>query len=50
MNDSGGKTAEQQAYITRFLLDYTAVPLAGGTFLRGVLPHEGCGPGRDRNG
>ncbi|MEU1088815.1 hypothetical protein ABZ401_18620 [Streptomyces sp. NPDC005892] len=31
-------TVEQQAYITRFLLDYTAVPLAGGTFLRGVLP------------
>ncbi|MFB4423420.1 hypothetical protein C5F59_020335 [Streptomyces sp. QL37] len=38
MNDPGGETAEQQAYITRFLLDYTAVPLAGGTFLRGVLP------------
>ncbi|MFF1649531.1 hypothetical protein [Streptomyces sp. NPDC058240] len=30
--------AEQQAYITRFLLDYTVVPLAGRTFLRGVLP------------
>ncbi|WP_328911055.1 hypothetical protein OG230_16905 [Streptomyces sp. NBC_00234] len=38
MNDPGGETVEQQAYITRFLLDYTAVPLAGGTFLRGVLP------------
>ncbi|WP_406253339.1 hypothetical protein OH786_31235 [Streptomyces atratus] len=33
-----GETVEQQAYITRFLLDYTAVPLVGGTFLRGVLP------------
>ncbi|MGW2090037.1 hypothetical protein [Streptomyces sp. NPDC001880] len=32
------ETVEQQAYLTRFLLDYTAVPLAGGTFLRGVLP------------
>ncbi|MGW2258145.1 hypothetical protein ACWCXE_09825 [Streptomyces sp. NPDC001780] len=33
-----GETVEQQAYVTRFLLDYTAVPLAGATFLRGVLP------------
>ncbi|WP_432103742.1 hypothetical protein [Streptomyces sp. bgisy091] len=40
MNDPGGETFEQQAYITRFLLDYTAVPLAGGTFLRGVLPAQ----------
>ncbi|MGW1412713.1 hypothetical protein [Streptomyces sp. NPDC002403] len=33
-----GETVEQQAYLTRFLLDHTAVPLVGGTFLRGVLP------------
>jgi hypothetical protein len=33
-----GETIEQQAYLTRYLLDYTAVPLVGGTFLRGVLP------------
>ncbi|MFD7636571.1 hypothetical protein, partial [Streptomyces sp. NPDC059873] len=33
-----GETVEQQAHITRFLLDYTMVPLAGRTFLRGVLP------------
>ncbi|MFJ6434328.1 hypothetical protein [Streptomyces sp. NPDC091416] len=38
MNSPSGETVEQQAYITRFLLDYTAMPLAGGTFLRGVLP------------
>ncbi|MEV1042379.1 hypothetical protein AB0J01_38070 [Streptomyces sp. NPDC050204] len=35
---SCGETVEQQAYLTRFLLDYTAAPLVGGTFLRGVLP------------
>ncbi|MGW1432816.1 hypothetical protein ACWD6K_29865 [Streptomyces sp. NPDC002431] len=29
---------EQQAYLTRFLLDYTVVPLIGTTFLRGILP------------
>ncbi|MGW6771835.1 hypothetical protein ACWGBX_15640 [Streptomyces sp. NPDC055037] len=33
-----GETVEQQAYLTRFLLDYTVMPLAGRTFLRGVLP------------
>ncbi|WP_335937677.1 hypothetical protein [Streptomyces sp. PTD5-9] len=33
-----GETVEQQAYLTQFLLDYTAVPLVDGTFLRGVLP------------
>ncbi|MFF8912645.1 hypothetical protein ACF08M_04780 [Streptomyces sp. NPDC015032] len=33
-----GETVEQQAYLTRFLLDYTAASLVGGTFLRGVLP------------
>ncbi|MFJ4825635.1 hypothetical protein ACIP5L_20415 [Streptomyces bacillaris] len=38
MNDPAGEAIEQQAYVTRFLLDYTAVPLAGGAFLRGVLP------------
>ncbi|MGQ4487128.1 hypothetical protein ACN6LM_004155 [Streptomyces sp. SAS_281] len=38
MNDLDGETVEQQAHITRFLLDYTAVPLTEGTFLRGVLP------------
>ncbi|MDV9194590.1 hypothetical protein [Streptomyces sp. Wh19] len=32
------ESVEQQAYITRFLLDYTAVPLLGQTFLRGMLP------------
>ncbi|MEW1724218.1 hypothetical protein [Streptomyces sp. NPDC093109] len=32
------ETVEQQAYLTRFLLDYTAVPLTGTVFLRGVLP------------
>ncbi|MER5617724.1 hypothetical protein [Streptomyces sp. NPDC002215] len=32
------ESVEQQAYITRFLLDYTAVPLLGQIFLRGVLP------------
>ncbi|WP_327176984.1 hypothetical protein [Streptomyces sp. NBC_01335] len=32
------ETVEQQAYLTRFLLDYTAAPLVEGTFLRGVLP------------
>lgn len=32
------ETAEQQAYLTRFLLDHTAMPLVQGTFLRGVLP------------
>ncbi|MER5850120.1 hypothetical protein ABT126_24510 [Streptomyces sp. NPDC002012] len=38
MNGRCRETVEQQAYITRFLLDYTAVPLVGRTFLRGVLP------------
>ncbi|MGW2180712.1 hypothetical protein ACWCXX_21965 [Streptomyces sp. NPDC001732] len=33
-----GETVEQQAYLTQFLLDYTAAPLVGVTFLRGVLP------------
>ncbi|WP_328866450.1 hypothetical protein [Streptomyces sp. NBC_00304] len=40
MNDPAGETVEQHAYITRFLLNYTAVPLAGGIFLRGVLPAQ----------
>ncbi|MFJ2211574.1 hypothetical protein ACIQVO_04040 [Streptomyces sp. NPDC101062] len=30
--------AEQQAYLTRFLLDYSAVPLTGEVFVRGILP------------
>ncbi|MFJ9033740.1 hypothetical protein ACIRQP_35655 [Streptomyces sp. NPDC102274] len=34
------ETIEQQAYITRSLLDYTAVPLVGRIFLRGVLPTQ----------
>ncbi|MFI6699115.1 hypothetical protein ACIBJC_09095 [Streptomyces sp. NPDC050509] len=38
MSGADGETVEQQAYITRFLLDYTAVPLTGTVFLRGVLP------------
>lgn len=38
VNGPGEEGIEQQAYITRFLLDYTAVPLAGATYLRGVLP------------
>ncbi|GGV85864.1 hypothetical protein GCM10015535_33180 [Streptomyces gelaticus] len=38
MSGSYGETVEHQAYITRFLLEYTAVPLVGGSFLRGVLP------------
>ncbi|MEV8455388.1 hypothetical protein AB0467_25855 [Streptomyces sp. NPDC052095] len=29
---------EQQAYLARFLLDYSVVPLIGKTFLRGMLP------------
>ncbi|MFG3527415.1 hypothetical protein ACGF8B_11750 [Streptomyces sp. NPDC047917] len=32
------ESVEQQAYIARFLLDCTAVPLLGHTFLRGMLP------------
>lgn len=38
MSGPCGETVEQQAYLTRYLLDYTAVPLVGQTFLRGVLP------------
>ncbi|MFJ2651589.1 hypothetical protein ACIO1C_33305 [Streptomyces sp. NPDC087420] len=38
VNGSWEEAVEQQAYLTRFLLDHTLVPLAGGTFLRGVLP------------
>ncbi|WP_328720411.1 hypothetical protein OHT52_13585 [Streptomyces sp. NBC_00247] len=38
MSNLAKETVEQQAYLTRFLLDYTAAPLVGGTFLRGVLP------------
>ncbi|MFJ8002542.1 hypothetical protein ACIQ7D_36480 [Streptomyces sp. NPDC096310] len=34
----GDETVEQHAYLTRFLLDYTAVPLTGAVFLRGLLP------------
>ncbi|MEU9760803.1 hypothetical protein AB0D98_13785 [Streptomyces sp. NPDC047987] len=34
------ETVEHQAYLTRFLLDYAAVPLVGHTFLRGVLPTQ----------
>ncbi|MFI9630273.1 hypothetical protein [Streptomyces sp. NPDC052042] len=34
------ETVEHQAYLTRFLLDYTAVPLIGRTLLRGVLPTQ----------
>ncbi|MEU9320185.1 hypothetical protein [Streptomyces sp. NPDC048295] len=40
MSGPCGETVEQQAYLTRFLLDYTAVPLAEGVFLRGVLPAQ----------
>lgn len=38
MTGASGEAVEQQAYITQFLLDYTAVPLVGEAFLRGVLP------------
>ncbi|WP_328720417.1 hypothetical protein OHT52_13620 [Streptomyces sp. NBC_00247] len=38
MDSISGETVDQQAYVTRFLLDHTAAPLAGDTFLRGVLP------------
>ncbi|MGW1464531.1 hypothetical protein ACWCPT_09300 [Streptomyces sp. NPDC002308] len=38
VNSLSKETVEQQAYLTRFLLDCTAAPLVGGTFLRGVLP------------
>ncbi|HWU12011.1 MAG TPA: hypothetical protein VN520_37655 [Streptomyces sp.] len=38
MSFSYRETAEQQAYLTRFLLDYTALPMAEGVLLRGVLP------------
>ncbi|MFE3826646.1 hypothetical protein [Streptomyces sp. NPDC059092] len=38
MSGVGEETVEQQAYLTRFLLDYTAAPLVQGIFLRGVLP------------
>ncbi|MFJ1598330.1 hypothetical protein [Streptomyces sp. NPDC088261] len=38
MNGTREEAVEQQAYLTRFLLDHTLVPLAGRTFLRGVLP------------
>ncbi|MGY3676585.1 hypothetical protein [Streptomyces sp. TE33382] len=41
MSSPGAEAIEQQAYITRFLLDYTAVPLTSGVFLRGVLPASG---------
>ena len=32
------ETVEHQAYLTRFLLDHTALPLTEELFLRGVLP------------
>ncbi|MYZ36467.1 hypothetical protein [Streptomyces sp. MnatMP-M17] len=38
MNVTREEAVEQQAYLARFLLDHTLVPLAGRTFLRGVLP------------
>ncbi|RDG37777.1 hypothetical protein DVH02_12760 [Streptomyces corynorhini] len=38
MSSPDEDTFEQQAYLTRFLLDYTAVPLVGAVFLRGILP------------
>ncbi|MFF9567387.1 hypothetical protein [Streptomyces sp. NPDC014685] len=38
VNGPYGETVEQQAYLTQFLLDHTAVPFVGGIFLRGVLP------------
>jgi hypothetical protein len=34
----GDETTEQQAYITRLLLDYVHAPIVPGVFLRGVLP------------
>ncbi|MEV7871375.1 hypothetical protein AB0P17_35945 [Streptomyces sp. NPDC088124] len=36
----GDETVGQHAYLTRFLLDYTAVPLTGAVFLRGILPAQ----------
>ncbi|MFD7861414.1 hypothetical protein [Streptomyces sp. NPDC059783] len=38
MSGTCRETVEQQAYLTRHLLDYTAAPVVGGTFLRGVVP------------
>ncbi|WP_446041141.1 hypothetical protein [Streptomyces sp. SID1121] len=38
MNEAQEEALEQQAYLVRFLLGHTLVPLAGRTFLRGVLP------------
>ncbi|QIQ06559.1 hypothetical protein [Streptomyces liangshanensis] len=38
MSGAFGESVEQQAYLTRFLLEHTTVPLADRTFLRGVLP------------
>ncbi|MYV53757.1 hypothetical protein [Streptomyces sp. SID3212] len=38
VNEAQEEALEQQAYLVRFLLGHTLVPLAGRTFLRGVLP------------